>query len=132
MVLKYKNTVYNPVYKVTHRHEGLPDNDFWVNINFTLSNDEIKIKKNILGMSFKELKKWNEMNKRFINNEMTSNEELSFIRRIGEIYYYPSKDLMEKKLYLFDDVQKYYSVYITKDELEKIYWYNKKFIDSIK
>lgn len=131
MVLKYKNTIYEPIFKVTNEKEGLGPNDFWVNIEFKLKNEEIDYEGNFFGMSFKELIRWNDVNKRFLESKIKYNAKVCFIRRIGELIYYPEKSIVEKKLFLYDNVSKYYTIYIEKDELEEIYIKTKKFIDTV-
>lgn len=130
MRLEFKDTIYDPIFELTNDTDGLKDNDFWININFALKNEDIDFKGIVPGMSFSELKYWNKQNKRFLDGLMKHKETVKFIKRIGELIYYPSEKKVEKRLYLFEDVDKYYSIYFTKEELEEIYNINKEFIDK--
>lgn len=131
MRLKYKNTIYEPKYELTKNKVGLKDDDFWVDIHFKLKNNEIDFEGIIPGVSFNELVLWNEMNKKMINGNIKENKKLTFIRKIGEMKYLPKESKVEKRLYLFDDVDKYYTIYFNLDEIKEIYEVNKKFIDEI-
>lgn len=129
--LKFKDTTYIAKFKRGANNEGLSDNNFWIDIDFTLKNEDIDFKGIIQGMSFYEIKEWNDMILSFLNGEMTCNHKLSFIRKIGEVYFYPEKRTVKKKLFLFDDVNKSYSIYFTEDEIREVYNNNQKFIDSV-
>lgn len=130
MKLNYKNTIVEYKFKKTDNILGLSKDDFWINVEFYIKNNEKEIKLNREAISYNELLKLLEIANNVIENDIDNNIKFTLIKNYDQFEFRKGK-LLIQKLYLFDKLKEYYEIIFNESELKEFYNNVKNFVNNI-
>lgn len=118
MIIKNNNTILEIKATKGESNIGLGEDDFWCNVNYMITNDDLNLNGIKELITHKELLFIKNKLLEFINGNIKKKENIKFIKNFFRLNIY--KDMLEIYIININEKQENYKLLLDKDEVSNL------------